>query len=64
MTTFSNTDLKKMTKDALILHINELYRELNEPESSTKKSGVHLTGAPKWVDDYYKNAMKRLKDNE
>ena len=42
MTIFSNTELKKMTKDALILHINELYGELNEPESSTKKSGVHF----------------------
>lgn len=64
MTTYSNEDLKKMTKDALILHINELYVKLNEPASSNKKSGVHLSGAPKWVDDYYRNTMKRLKDNE
>lgn len=57
----SNEQLKQMSKDQLILHIAELYKELESLQTVKKsKAGVVTVGSPTIVKHYIKTMKTQL----
>lgn len=47
-----------MTSAELILHIDQLYQELDRLVPPDNKTKIHFNGSPKWVVDAYKAHMR------
>jgi hypothetical protein len=65
MRQFSVEMLQKMTKEQLILHVSELYKELDSiPERKASRAGVVTSGSPKYVRTYVSLVKKQLQEEK
>ena len=53
-----------MSSAELILHIDQLYQEIDKLAPKENKTKIHFNGSPKWVEDAYKAHMRATRSEK
>ena len=61
---FSKEELSVMSSAELILHIDQLYQEIDKLAPKENKTKIHFNGSPKWVEDAYKAHMRATRSEK